>query len=211
MRRTAKKAATVIELASPERRVGRVSGHVVGRLVDASNASSQGARVDYPGNPHGPLACRSLLEPAAVLLAHAQRQDVLLVFENERSNQPIIVGILATGSKAPAAVAAMTSVQPAEASSRPELVELTSGAEAATAQVASPDAGSLEAPVPKAPLEAVVDGRRVVFEAQDEIVLRCGEASITLRRNGRIVVRGAYVETRARGVVRIKGGSVQVN
>ena len=60
-------------------------------------------------------------------------------------------------------------------------------------------------------LEALVDGRRVVVEAEDEIVLRCGEASITLRRNGRVVVRGTYVETRSKGVNRIKGGSVQIN
>lgn len=32
-----------------------------------------------------------------------------------------------------------------------------------------------------------------------------------LRRNGRVVIRGAYVETRSRGVNRIKGGSVQIN
>jgi hypothetical protein len=61
------------------------------------------------------------------------------------------------------------------------------------------------------PLEALVDGKRVVIDAQDEIVLRCGEASITLRRNGRVVVRGTYVETRSRGVNRIKGGTVQIN
>jgi hypothetical protein len=60
-------------------------------------------------------------------------------------------------------------------------------------------------------VDAVVDGRRVTFDARDEIVLRCGQASITLRRNGRIVVRGTYVETRAQGVNRIKGGSVQIN
>src|SRR5262245_19211651 len=77
----------------------------------------------------------------------------------------------------------------------------------------SPAAPSVAAPVsndwPR--LEAVVDGRRVVVEAQDEIVLRCGEASVTLRRNGRIVVRGTYVETRSKGVNRIKGGTVQIN
>jgi hypothetical protein len=61
------------------------------------------------------------------------------------------------------------------------------------------------------PREAVIDGRRVVLSADDEIVLRCGEASITLRRNGRVVIRGAFVETRASGVNRIKGGSVLIN
>lgn len=61
------------------------------------------------------------------------------------------------------------------------------------------------------PSVAQVDGKRVVIDAADEIVLRCGEASITLRRNGRVVIRGTAVETRAKGVNRIRGGSVQIN
>ena len=60
-------------------------------------------------------------------------------------------------------------------------------------------------------VSAEVDGRRVELEAKDEIVLRCGDASITLRRNGRVVIRGTYVETKAAGTNRIKGGSVQIN
>ena len=40
---------------------------------------------------------------------------------------------------------------------------------------------------------------------------RCGKASITLRRNGRVLIRGFRVETRAEAVNRIKGGSVQIN
>jgi len=42
-------------------------------------------------------------------------------------------------------------------------------------------------------VEADVDGRRVRVTAQDEIVLQCGSASVTLRRNGRVVIRGTYV------------------
>jgi hypothetical protein len=64
---------------------------------------------------------------------------------------------------------------------------------------------------PGAKPEARIDGKRVELEAEDEIVLRCGEASITLRRNGRVVIRGAYVESRSRGTNRIKGGNVQIN
>ena len=60
-------------------------------------------------------------------------------------------------------------------------------------------------------LEARVDGRRVEIEGRDEIVLKCGEASITLRRNGRVVIRGVEVETRATGLNRIRGGSVSIN
>lgn len=70
---------------------------------------------------------------------------------------------------------------------------------------------AVEAPAPEPKLEVEADGRRVELEAADELVLRCGQASIVLRRNGRVVIRGTYVETRAKGVNRIKGGSVLIN
>jgi len=69
----------------------------------------------------------------------------------------------------------------------------------------------LAAPEPGSKLEAKVDGKRVLIEGKDEIVLRCGQASITLRRDGKVVLRGTYLETRASGTNRIKGGSVQIN
>ena len=68
-----------------------------------------------------------------------------------------------------------------------------------------------EKPEPPHIIEADVDGKRVRVTAQDEIVLQCGSASITLRRNGRVVVRGTYVETHSDGTNRIKGGQVQIN
>jgi hypothetical protein len=61
------------------------------------------------------------------------------------------------------------------------------------------------------PVEARLDGERVVLEGKREIVLKCGEASITLRRDGKMVLRGAQVETYAKGINRIKGGSVKIN
>jgi hypothetical protein len=60
-------------------------------------------------------------------------------------------------------------------------------------------------------IEADVDGRRVRVTAQDEIVLECGSASVTLRRNGRVLIKGTYIETRSDGTNRIKGGQVQIN
>ena len=55
------------------------------------------------------------------------------------------------------------------------------------------------------------DGERVVFSAEKEIVLRCGDASITLTRAGKILIKGKYLLSRSSGVNRIKGGSVQIN
>lgn len=60
-------------------------------------------------------------------------------------------------------------------------------------------------------VEVDVDGKRVRIVGKDEIVLQCGEASITLRRNGRVIVRGTYIETHSDGTNRIKGGQVLIN
>lgn len=62
-----------------------------------------------------------------------------------------------------------------------------------------------------APVTARVDGERYVLSAEQEIVLRCGKASITLTRAGKVIIRGAYVLSRSSGVNRIKGGSIQLN
>lgn len=63
----------------------------------------------------------------------------------------------------------------------------------------------------KEALDIKVEGRRLEIEGKDEVVIRCGKASITLRRNGRIIIKGTYVESRSKGTNRIKGGSVQIN
>ncbi|MFK5891693.1 MAG: DUF6484 domain-containing protein [Pseudomonadota bacterium] len=59
--------------------------------------------------------------------------------------------------------------------------------------------------------DATVDGKRVVIEGKEEIVFKCGEASITLTKAGKILIRGKYLLNRSSGVNRIMGGSVQVN
>lgn len=61
------------------------------------------------------------------------------------------------------------------------------------------------------PVEARVDGQRIILSANKEIVLKCGKASITLTRAGKVLIRGAYLLSRSSGVNRIKGGSVQMN
>jgi hypothetical protein len=60
-------------------------------------------------------------------------------------------------------------------------------------------------------IEALVDDDRVVMEASRQIELRCGKASITLSRDGKIRIRGTNLLSRASGQHRIKGGSVHIN
>lgn len=65
--------------------------------------------------------------------------------------------------------------------------------------------------VSKMPTRARVDGRTVELNAQHEIVLRCGDASIKLTHEGKIVIRGKYVISHSSGVNRVRGGSVELN
>jgi hypothetical protein len=64
---------------------------------------------------------------------------------------------------------------------------------------------------PPGEVEIDADGERLVVSARQQLVLRCGKASITLTKAGKVLIHGEYVVSRATGVQRIKGGSVQIN
>jgi len=61
------------------------------------------------------------------------------------------------------------------------------------------------------PAKAELDGESIVLSARQNITLKCGKASITLTKSGKVILRGAYLLSRSSGVNRIKGGSVQIN
>lgn len=94
---------------------------------------------------------------------------------------------------------------------KPLIMGLMHRFEAAPIAAETPGEGDAAAPVSAAQPTVENDGERLVFEAGKEIVLRCGQSSITLTRAGKILIRGAYVLTRSSGVNRIQGGSVQIN
>jgi hypothetical protein len=62
--------------------------------------------------------------------------------------------------------------------------------------------GRYRPPVPEA---------RLILEATESLTLRCGEASVDLRANGKLMVKGEDVLLKARGTQRIKAGSVNIN
>jgi hypothetical protein len=167
------KPAEIVELRAPPEQVAASAR--VGWIADVSHEGR--ARVDFPGNPAGPLQAVSIVRASRADLEAAaeRRQQVVLLFDGGDLRSPILVGFVVTDAP---------------------LAEATALAEVPAAAV---------------PEVAVVDGRRVAIEGMDEVVLVCGKASITLRRNGRIVVRGTQVETDADGVNRIKGASVRIN
>ena len=59
--------------------------------------------------------------------------------------------------------------------------------------------------------ELIVDGRSLKISAQDEISLACGKSRITLRKDGKIVLRGTDVISRASASNRIRGARVKIN
>jgi len=73
--------------------------------------------------------------------------------------------------------------------------------------------GLIAAPAARAAesVSVELDGDRITLTAEREVVLRCGKASLTLTRAGKVLIRGDYVLSRSSGVNRIKGGSVQIN
>ncbi len=64
---------------------------------------------------------------------------------------------------------------------------------------------------PPAQVQVDADGERMVVSAREQLVLRCGKASITLTSSGKVLIEGNYLLSRSSGVNRIKGGSVQLN
>jgi len=74
-----------------------------------------------------------------------------------------------------------------------------------------PRAGLPGAAVPAPLLTAQVDDQKIVLKAEREIVLECGDASITLTRAGKVVIKGTYVVSRSSGSNKIRGAAVEIN
>ena len=77
--------------------------------------------------------------------------------------------------------------------------------------LSGPASAPLEAAAERTEREIRIDAEAFDFSARERIVLRCGKASITLTKAGKIIIRGAYLLNRSTGVNLIKGGSVRIN
>ena len=52
---------------------------------------------------------------------------------------------------------------------------------------------------------------QLTLEATQSLTLKCGESSIDLRADGKVMIRGDDVLVRAKGTQRIRAGSVSIN
>jgi len=65
--------------------------------------------------------------------------------------------------------------------------------------------------ISKQDAETVEDDKTTVISSEKEILIRCGEASIHLRKDGKIIIKGKDILSRARGNHDIKGGMINLN
>jgi hypothetical protein len=77
--------------------------------------------------------------------------------------------------------------------------------------------GVLQACTPRLPateppaLSVQADDQRFLVRAEREIELRCGDASITLTRAGKVIIKGRYILSRSSGYNKLKGAAVDIN
>jgi hypothetical protein len=70
----------------------------------------------------------------------------------------------------------------------------------------------IEGPGVRSPVaSAQPEAERLVLSAEREIVLRCGDATISLTRAGKVIIKGKYIISRSTGYNRIKGAAVDIN
>ncbi len=66
-------------------------------------------------------------------------------------------------------------------------------------------------PVEEDSRELLVDGRRIVLKADEELLLSCGKSSVSLSKDGKVIIRGVHLISRASQTNKIKGGAVSIN
>src|SRR5262245_61417339 len=143
----------------------QVHGVTIGTLVGC-NALKQ-PLVSFAGAPNGAVVARIAgydPEFAAEPEQLAGRQ-VLLAFEGDDAQRPLIVGLVRESLAQLPPPAAKTSTSP---------TALGEPGQALT-----------------------VNGRSLHFDAQEEIVFRCGQGSIMVRADGSIIIRGTKLLSRA--------------
>lgn len=55
------------------------------------------------------------------------------------------------------------------------------------------------------------DNESIVIDAEKEIELRCGKSSVILKKNGKVVIKGTEIVSRAAKANKIKGAVVNIN
>lgn len=164
---------------------------IIGELTGIDNVGRPQVRFGDM-NEDASLAAMTTQE---VTRKHIGRQ-VALLFANGETSQPVIVGLIHNPLSD---ILENFSVAEAQANEQTPFPEVPMQ-QSAVAEISRDEEE-----------QVIVDGKRVTIQGAEEITLKCGEASITLTKSGKILIRGTYLSNRSSGVNRILGGSVQIN
>lgn len=177
-----KRLANVPALLQPSPRT-RIIGAVLGQVRSIDSEGT--AWVDFPGSEQALVPARRIgvTDDRALQDAADSATPVVLVFENGEPSLPLIMSVVASAADAKAS--------PVSLASAPEVAEASE--------------------VTDSPAQLLIDGRRLVLQGTESIELRCGDASIVLRADGTLKLRGRDIASLARRRHRIKGGSVGIN
>jgi len=156
---------------------------IIGTLVEVDEQGQP--LVNFSGNPSDQPS--KAMTTLVLTQTHIGRQ-VALLFANGNMKNPVIMGMI--HSPLQAMLENFDQAKDEAESDVPNETEQESGLEID---------------------DVLIDGKKIVFEAKEQIVLKCGESSITLTHSGKISIRGKYLLNRSTGVNRIMGGSVKVN
>ena len=146
-----------------------------------------GVYVDYPHNTSG----KHVLALATIPVeAKNVGREAALLFNGGDLNKPVIVGIIHCEM-----MDVLENRAPSQESDEAWLNQ----------------SHSIGEPAKEKGVDIVVDGKEHSIEAKEQMTLKCGKASITLTKDGKILLRGTYISSRSSGTQRILGGSVQIN
>lgn len=149
-----------------------VHGVRLGRIVRIEENGD--VFVEFSGNRSGAIVARTTSSSQSKVqgMTNATGIEVLLVFENQDQQHPIIVDTMYS----------LEAAEPATTATEPEEIQ-----------------------------DVTFNGKRIMFGAEKEIVFKCGKASITLTKAGKIIIKGEHVVSSSHGENRIKGGSITIN
>lgn len=163
----------LIEIADREQVAYQSSLSVrLGRVVRVEDSGI--VFIDFLGNSCGPIAARIAIggQDSAKLKQSLGQANVLLAFENNDKQLPIIIGLVS------------------------ERLE---------------DSTESEIEAPDDSREIIIKGKRIILDSDEEVVVKCGVSKIILKKDGKVVVRGRDVISRASHGNRIRGGTVKIN
>lgn len=171
------------KIPAPELAELHAMSSTIGTIVDVTEQGV--AIVDFPENRGQPMMARSTLGEIEKSQLTDFPAPVLLVFEQSDPLKPIITGFV---NKVLFTEQLTVMKGRPEKDQKADVFEYSGNA-----------------------ADATIDGKKITFDAKQEILLRCGKSSILLRKDGKIVIKGTNLISRSSATNKIKGSSVSIN